>query len=142
MGARHSPGARQMKMALRPLFLLLLALLGGCFPSPEKIGELTRTSIEQRLRNDPQYRDSEFRVLAVRVTSPGNKVHDAVATVSHAGQSRDIPIKIVVDGINLEWFAGNGAFDFLKTAPVTALPAPSPVTTLPAPSPGVAQIPR
>ncbi|MBL8398873.1 MAG: hypothetical protein JNL84_12145 [Candidatus Accumulibacter sp.] len=115
------------------LGLLLILLLGGCFPSPEKIGELTRTSIEQRLRNDSQYRDSEFRVLAVRVVGPGDKVYDALATISHAGQNRDIPIKIVVDGINLEWYAGSGAFDFLKTAPVA---------TVPAGSPGVSQIPR
>ncbi len=118
---------------LPPLrFCLLLALLlAGCFPSPEKVGELTRTSIEQRLRSDDKYRQSGAQVLAVRVTGQTGKAYDAVATISHAGKNRDIPLKIVVDGVNLEWFSGDGAFDFLKTAPSTPAPATSPIEQIP-----------
>ncbi|HPP47074.1 MAG TPA: hypothetical protein PLF25_06180 [Accumulibacter sp.] len=122
--------------------LLLALLLAGCFPSPEKVGELTRTSIEQRLRSDDKYRHSGAQVLAVRVTGQTGKAYDAVATISHAGKNRDIPLKIVVDGVNLEWFSGDGAFDFL--VPVLPAPSASPATAarLPTVSPRVDQIPR
>lgn len=130
------------------LCLLLALLLAGCFPSPEKVGELTRTSIEQRLRSDDKYRHSGAKVLAVRVIGQSGKVYDAVATISHAGKNRDIPLKIVVDGVNLEWFAGDGVLDFLLPAsPASpASPAPSvssaPSAPLPTVSPRVDQIPR
>lgn len=103
------------------LWLLTLALLlAGCFPSPEKIGELTKTSMQQRFRSDPRYSGTGIEVIAVRVVGSADKTHDAIATVTHAGKKHDIPIKIVVDGINLEWYAGSTAFDFLT---VTAAPA-------------------
>jgi|GEM_PF-1220984 len=97
----------------------LALLLAGCVPSPEKIGELTKTSMQQRFRSDPRYSGTGIEVIAVRVVGSADKTHDAIATVSHAGKKHDIPIKIVVDGINLEWHAGSTAFDFLTATTTT-----------------------
>lgn len=104
------------EMRIRPLILILTLVLAACFPGPEKVGELARTSMQQRFRDDPQFQGSGMEVLSVRVTGGGDKQFEAVASVSHAGRTHEVPVTIIVDGINLQWFADPAAFAFAARA--------------------------
>ncbi len=99
-------------MSLRRSIVILTLALAACFPGPEKVGELARTSMQQRFRDDPQFQGSGVEVVGVRVVGGGDKQFDAVASVLHAGKTHEVPVVIVVDGINLQWFAAPAAFAF------------------------------
>lgn len=116
-----------MKSRLAVVLLALACALSGCFPGPEKLGELTRTSMQQHFRRDPQFKDSGAEIVQVRVTGGGDKRFDAMASVRHAGKTHEVPITILLDGINLEWLADPAAFSFLvpsKPADVPQIPRP------------------
>lgn len=114
---------RPATLPLRAALLALVFVLAGCFPGPEKLGELTRTSMQQRFRSDPQFKDSGAEVLRVRVTGGGDKRFEAVASVLHAGKTHEVPITILIDGINLEWLADPAAFSFLAPGKPASPPA-------------------
>jgi hypothetical protein len=99
-------------MSLRTSIVVLTFALTACFPGPEKAGELARTSMQQHFRDDPQFQGSGIEVVGVRVTGGDKKQFDAVASVLHAGKTHEVPVVIVVDGINLQWFAAPAAFAF------------------------------
>lgn len=103
-------------LAVKIAILAMGLMLAGCFPGPEKVGELARTSMQQRFRDDPQFQGSGIEVVDVRVTGGGDKQFDAVASVLHAGKTHAVPVVIVVDGINLQWFAAPNAFAFAAPA--------------------------
>ncbi len=105
---------------LAAALLTLACVLAGCYPGPEKLGELTRTSMQQRFRSDPQFKDSGAEVVRVQVTGGGDKRFEAVASVLHAGRTYEVPITILIDGINLEWLADPAAFSFLTAGKPTA----------------------
>ncbi|MBK7954375.1 MAG: hypothetical protein IPK02_10665 [Candidatus Accumulibacter sp.] len=111
--------------SLRTLILTLSLMLAACFPGPEKVGELARTSMQQRFRDDPQFQGSGLEVVDVRVIGGGDKQFDALARVLHAGKTHEVPVIIVVDGINLQWFAAPTAFAFaVPTQPTDPQPIP------------------
>ncbi len=103
--------------SLRTLILTLSLMLAACFPGPEKVGELARTSMQQRFRDDPQFQGAGIEVVGVRVVGGGDKKFDAVASLLHAGKKHEVPVTIVVDGINLQWFADPAAFGFAARPP-------------------------
>ena len=104
-----------LKTSLFRASLMTLAfMLAACFPGPEKVGELTRTSMQQRFRTDPEFKDSGAEVVRVQVTGGGDKRFAAIASVLHAGRTHEVALTIVLDGINLEWFADPAAFAFLS----------------------------
>lgn len=109
-----------MQMKARRLvapILLCTMLLSACYPGPEKIGELAKTSMQQRFRDDPQFQGAGIEVVGVRVVGGGDKKFDAVASLLHAGKKHEVPVTIVVDGINLQWFADPAAFGFAARPP-------------------------
>ncbi|MCM8595788.1 hypothetical protein [Accumulibacter sp.] len=95
--------------------LAVVLALAGCFPEPEKVGDLAKTSMQQNLQRDPRFRAAGAEVLAVRVISGSDKRFEALASIACAGKTHEVPVTIVVDGLNLEWFAGADAFAFLPS---------------------------
>jgi len=89
-------------------------LLAGCFPGPERVGELTLSTMQGRFRNDPQLKASGAEVVAVKVTGGSRTRYTAVASIRHGSKTYEVPITVVLDGLNLEWFAEPTAFDFLN----------------------------
>lgn len=94
-------------------------LLSSCYPPPDKLGELTKTSMQQRFRSDPQFKDSGIEVLRVQIGSGADKTFAALASVAYAGKTYDVPLTVILDGIHLEWFAPPGAFAFLSPSQPT-----------------------
>ena len=100
---------------LRRALIALCLLLAACTPGPEKAGELTRVSMQEYFRYDPQFRGQGIEVLAVRVTGGQDKQLEGVATIRHAGKSHEVPVIIVLDAVNLAWFAQPGGLAFLAS---------------------------
>ncbi|EXI70639.1 MAG TPA: hypothetical protein PK440_16840 [Candidatus Accumulibacter phosphatis] len=109
-----------MKAILRSGVIAVCLLLAACVPGPEKAGELTRVSMQEYFRYDPQFRGQGIEVLAVRVTGGHDKQLEGVATIRHAGQSHEVPVIIVLDRVNLAWFAQPGGLAFLARSPADA----------------------
>ena len=100
---------------LRRALIALCLLLAACTPGPEKAGELTRVSMQEYFRYDPQFRGQGIEVLAVRVTGGQDRELEGVATIRHAGKSHEVPVIIVLDAVNLAWFAQPGGLAFLAS---------------------------
>lgn len=116
------PTARE---SLLSALLGVALLLAGCFPGPERVGELTLSMMQGRFRSDPQLKASGAEVVAVKVTGGSRTRYAAVASVRHDGKTYEVPVTVVLDGLNLEWFAEPTAFDFLtatKPATVSQIP--------------------
>lgn len=91
-------------------------VVGGCFPGPERVGELTLATMQGRFRSDPQLKASGAEVVSVKVTGGSRTRYAAIASIRHGDKTYDVPVTVVLDGFNLEWFAEPTAFDFLPKA--------------------------
>ncbi|MCM8610789.1 hypothetical protein [Accumulibacter sp.] len=109
-----------MTVRVRRAVIAVCLLLAACTPGPEKAGELTRVSMQEYFRYDPQFKGQGIEVLEVRVTGGQDKQLEGVATIRHAGKSHEVPVIIVLDGVNLAWFAQPGGLAFLARKPVDA----------------------
>ncbi len=98
---------------VRRAVIALCMLLAACVPGPEKAGELTRVSMQEYFRYNPQFKGQGIEVLEVRVTGGQEKQLEGVATIRHAGKSHEVPVIIVLDAVNLAWFAQPGGLAFL-----------------------------
>ena len=104
-----------MMAIVRRAVIALCLLLAACVPGPEKAGELTRVSMQEYFRYDPQFKGQGIEVLEVRVTGGQDKQLEGVATIRHAGKSHEVPVIIVLDAVNLAWFAQPGGLAFLAS---------------------------
>ncbi|MBL8393212.1 MAG: hypothetical protein JNK99_00475 [Candidatus Accumulibacter sp.] len=113
------------RIPLPASLLCAVLMLAGCFPPPEQAGELARTSMQKYFRTHPEYKDQAIEVVSVRVTGSEDKKVDAIATIVQAGRTFEVPVVIVIDGVNLEWFADPTALTFLaRPKPGTAQQIP------------------
>jgi hypothetical protein len=104
-----------MTVRVRRAMIAICLLLAACVPGPDKAAELTRVSMQEHFRYDPQFRGQGVEVLAVRITGGQDKQLEGVATIRHAGKSHEVPVTIVLDGVNLAWFAQPGGLAFLAS---------------------------
>ncbi|MEF8754649.1 MAG: hypothetical protein V5B60_12060 [Accumulibacter sp.] len=104
-----------MTARVRRAVIAVCLLLAACVPGPDKAAELTRVSMQEYFRYDPQFRGQGVEVLAVRITGGQERQLAAVATIRHAGKSHEVPVIIVLDGVNLAWFAQPGGLAFLAS---------------------------
>ncbi|MEF8728162.1 MAG: hypothetical protein V5B34_08110 [Accumulibacter sp.] len=107
--------AGPMTARVRRAVIAVCLLLAACVPGPDKAAELTRVSMQEYFRYDPQFRGQGVEVLAVRITGGQERQLAAVATIRHAGKSHEVPVIIVLDGVNLAWFAQPGGLAFLAS---------------------------
>jgi hypothetical protein len=106
-----------MMAIVRRAVIALCLLLAACVPGPQKAGELTRVSMQEYFRYDPQFKGQGIEVLEVRVTGGQDKQLEGVATIRHAGKTHEVPVIIVLDAVNLAWFAQPGGLAFLARKP-------------------------
>lgn len=84
--------------------------LQGCRPSTSEIGGTVKTSMQQTLDSDPQFKDLHLTVESITVIRAGGNVYQGLAKVRSATESHDIPVKITDDGNNMMWQTEPGAF--------------------------------
>jgi len=104
-----------MRSIMRALALgvLAVALLVGCGPSVDQIGETVKTSMQQKFDSDAPFKEWHLSVIRVQVLKQGENRYQGIATVMHEGVSHDVPVEITADGSNIMWQVQPGAFMFV-----------------------------
>jgi len=103
-----------MTSALRIVVTVLLAVMVvGCGLSKEQIGEIVKTSMQEKFESDPQFKDWHLTVTGVQVLSKGGNQYQGIAKITHEGTPHDVPVEITADGINVIWQVAPGAFTFV-----------------------------
>lgn len=91
---------------------LALALI-GCSPTPETVGEMARTSIQDVLKVDPRFQGTVVEVVRVQLAVDGDKQYKGIASIRHKGVTHEIPVNVVVDGLSIKWSTAPDAFSFI-----------------------------
>lgn len=93
--------------------LLFAVLLGGCSPTPETVGEMAKTSIQDVLRVDPRFEGTGVEVVRVRLSEEGDKKYQGIASIRYHDVEHDVPVKVLVDGLSIKWNTDPDAFSFI-----------------------------
>lgn len=97
---------------LASILALALALI-GCNPTPETVGDMARTSIQDVLRVDPRFEGSGVEVVKVQLTPEGERQYKGVASIRHKGVVHEVPVNVLVDGLSIKWSTAPDAFSFV-----------------------------
>ncbi|MBL8414568.1 MAG: hypothetical protein JNM42_09045 [Propionivibrio sp.] len=89
-----------------------LALI-GCSPTPETVGEMARTSIQDVLRVDRRFQGTGVEVVRVQLVADGDKQYKGIASIRHNGVVHEIPVNVQVDGLSIQWSTAPDAFSFI-----------------------------
>lgn len=110
---------KSAKLKFLAAMLALSAALIGCNPTPETIGEMARTSIQDVLRVDPRFEGTGVEVVRVQLTPDGERQYKGMASVKHKDTLHEVPVSVLVDGLSIKWSTAPDAFSFLppKQAP-------------------------
>jgi hypothetical protein len=93
--------------------LLLIAALAGCTPTPETIGDMARTSIQEVLRVDPRFEGSGVEVVKVQLALESERKYKGIASIKYKGEVHDVPVDVLVDGLSIKWSTAPDAFSFI-----------------------------
>ena len=93
--------------------LLATLALTACSPSPETIGEMARTSIQDVLRVDPRFEGTGIEVVKVQLSIEGERQFKGVASIKHKGVVHEVPVNVLVDGLTIKWTTAPEAFSFI-----------------------------
>lgn len=88
-------------------------LLVACGLSKEEIAETVKTSMQQTLSSDAQFKEFDLKVVHVKVIKQGDSSYKGLAAVDYEGEVHTVPVEITVDGSNVMWEAKPGAFMFV-----------------------------
>jgi PBP1b-binding outer membrane lipoprotein LpoB len=91
---------------------LALALI-GCSPTPETVGEMARTSIQDVLKVDPRFKGTGVEVVRVQLAVDGDQQYKGIASIRHNGVVHEIPVNVLVDGLSIKWSTAPDAFSFI-----------------------------
>lgn len=104
----------KMKVLVNVISVLALAVaLIGCSPTPETVGEMARTSIQDVLKVDPRFKDTGVEVVRVQLALDGDKQYKGIASIRHNGVVHEIPVTVLVDGLSIKWSTAADAFSFI-----------------------------
>ena len=102
-----------MKISLKWIIIFLIAVLvAGCV-SKENISETVKTSMQETLSTNTDFKDYNMTVIDVTVLKKNNGEYKGIASVEYEGTLHDISIDIIVDGENILWEAPFGSFSFI-----------------------------
>src|SRR2546425_12576431 len=102
--------------ATRILLIAAFALpvvFAGCGQSTQDIGQLVKTSMQDKFTSDPQFREWNLTVVSVDVVRQGGNTYQGLAHVTYKGTTHDIPVDVTADGGNVIWKAPPGSFLFV-----------------------------
>jgi hypothetical protein len=106
------------KLKRQAAALVVALSLLGCSPTPETVGEMAKTSIQEVLRVDPRFKDTGIEVAAVKLTATGERMYKGTASIRHQGAVHEVPVDVLVDGLSIKWTTAPDAFSFVpQTAP-------------------------
>ncbi len=101
------------KLKFLAAMLLFVWALTGCTPTPETVGEMARTSIQDVLRVDPRFEGSGIEVVRVQLKEQGERKYKGVASIRHKGAVHEVPVDVLVDGLSIKWSTAPDAFSFM-----------------------------
>lgn len=93
--------------------LLIAAALVACSPTPETVGQMAKTSIQDVLRVDPRFEGSAIEVVGVQLTLASERQYRGIASIKHQGVLHEVPVDVQVDGLSIKWSTAPDAFSFV-----------------------------
>lgn len=93
--------------------LLIAAALIACSPTPETVGQMAKTSIQDVLRVDPRFEGSGIEVLGVQLALQSERQYKGIARIKHQGAMHEVPVDVQVDGLSIKWSTAPDAFSFV-----------------------------
>ncbi|MDT4814896.1 rare lipoprotein A [compost metagenome] len=101
-------------MLIRALITFLSFLwLAGCGPSNEKVAELVKSSMQETLSTDENYKEYNLNVQSVAVIHEADNRYQGLATIEYEGEPYKVAISITADSDNAMWKSEPGAFVFI-----------------------------
>jgi hypothetical protein len=95
------------------LTTLIAVLMTGCGLSKEDIGKTVKTSMQETLSSDSNFKKYNLTVNDVSVFQKGDNTYKGLASIEYKGTSHDVSVEILVDGGDVMWEAKPGAFMFI-----------------------------
>lgn len=102
-----------VRLALALALALVSLLLVACGPSPEKVGEMVKTSMQQTFSTDKQFSQFGLTVESVQAIKESDNRYQGMATIRHDGTTHNVPVQITAQGDNVIWKTEPGAFMFV-----------------------------
>ena len=93
--------------------MMIVAMISGCGMSTEDIGETVKSSMQETLSADSNFKEHNLKVDSVQVFKKGDNTYKGIASIKYKGSLHDVTVEILVDGDNLMWEAAPGAFMFI-----------------------------
>ncbi|MCY1362750.1 Cell division protein FtsN [compost metagenome] len=101
-------------MLIRALITFLSFLwLAGCGPSNEKVAELVKSSMQETLSTDENYKEYNLNVQSVAVIHEADNRYQGLATIEYEGEPYKVAISITADSDNAMWKSEPGTFVFI-----------------------------
>ena len=94
--------------------LMIVAAIAGCWTSTEDIGDTVKSSMQETLSTDSNFKEHNLKVQDIQVLKKGGNSYKGIASILYKGTSHDVPIEITVDGRNVMWEAAPGSFLFVR----------------------------
>ncbi len=103
-----------MNNALRMVIMVMLTVMvAGCGLSKSQIGEIVKTSMQEKLDYDPGFKNWHLSVTDVQVLAKGGNQYQGIAKIMYEGISHDVSVEITVDGDDVMWQIPPGSFMFV-----------------------------
>jgi len=93
--------------------MMIIAIISGCRMSTEDIGETVKSSMQETLSKDPNFKKYNLNVDNVQVFKKSDNSYKGIASIIYKGASHDITVEILVDGEKVMWEAAPGSFMFI-----------------------------
>lgn len=101
-------------MSIRTLIKYsILLFLAGCGPSNEQVEELVKTSMQETLNTDENYKEYNLNVQSVAVIHEADNRYQGLATIEYEGEPYKVALSITADSDNAMWKSEPGAFVFI-----------------------------
>lgn len=104
---------RFLKLKFLVAGLAVTLALIGCNPTPETIGNIAKTSIQEILRVDPRFEGTGIEVVKVQLRVDSGQQYTGIASIKYKEVVHDIPVTVLVDGLSIKWSTTPDAFSFV-----------------------------
>jgi hypothetical protein len=93
--------------------MIFVTLISGCGMSTEDINETVKSSMQETLSTDSNFKEYNLKVDSVKALKKGDNTYKGLVSIIYKGSSHDITVEIIVDGGNVMWEAAPGSFMFI-----------------------------